>query len=68
MSRPRRNDDDRVATQVRLPRDLHQRLLEAANDRDLSANYLMTRAIADFLDRLIPADQFTLTRRPEPNR
>jgi predicted HicB family RNase H-like nuclease len=52
----------RAATVVRLPQDLHAQLREAADDRDLSVNYLVVKAVEDFLRRLIPADQLRLTR------
>ncbi len=57
-----REYDDRVSTSIRLPVDLHQRLSVAAEERELSVNYLVNKAIADFLDRLIPADEIMLTR------
>jgi predicted transcriptional regulator len=41
---------------------LHERLKEAAEDHDLSANYLMVKAIEDFLRRLVPPDELRLTR------
>lgn len=63
MSRPREHDD-RVSTVIRLPHPLHRKLKEAAEDRDLSMNYLATKAIEDFMDRLIPADELRLTREP----
>lgn len=61
MSRPREYDD-RISTALRLPRDLHARLTEAADERDISANWLMTKAIADYLDRLLPADEIVWTQ------
>lgn len=61
MSRPREYGA-RVATQVRLEPDLHQRLHEAAEDRDVSVNWLVTKALGHFLDRLIPADEIEWTR------
>lgn len=57
-----REYDDRVSTSIRLPVDLHQRLSVAAEEREVSVNYLVNKAIADFLDRLIPADEIMLTR------
>lgn len=47
---------------LRLPAELHDRLSEAADDRDVSINWLMTKAIEEFLDRLIPADEMRWTR------
>lgn len=61
IGRPRVYNEERVATSFRIPRALHARLIEAAADRDLSANYLATRALEEFLDRLIPAEDLRLT-------
>lgn len=55
--------DGRVNVPVRMPSDLRDRLAAAAAERDLSANWLACRAIEEFLDRLIPVDQLTWTRR-----
>ena len=52
----------RTATAIRFPNDLHDQLVEAAAERDLSVNYLVTQAVKDFLPKLIPADEFSLTR------
>ncbi len=41
-----------MATAIRLPESVHRRLHQAAADRDVSANLLVTRAICDYLDRL----------------
>jgi predicted transcriptional regulator len=61
MSRPRRHDS-RTATAVRFPPELLARLQQAAAERDLSANYLVNRAVEEFLDRLIPVDEIRWTR------
>lgn len=61
MSRPAKYGD-RVNTAMRLPHPLMDELRQAAADRDVSVNWLVERAIADFLARLIPADQIQLTR------
>ena len=62
MSRPRTFEEKRIATAVRLPESIHRRLHEAASDRDVSANLLVTRALHEYLDRLPSADA-ALTRR-----
>jgi predicted transcriptional regulator len=54
----------RTTTAIRLPPELLDQLREAAEDRDLSMNFLVVRAVEDFLSRLIPADEFRLTRDP----
>lgn len=55
VSRPRTFDEPRVATAIRLPASVHRRLRQAATDRDVSANLLVTRAVCEYLDRLAPA-------------
>ncbi len=52
----------RSVTAVRLPPELHNKLRSAADERDLSVNFLVVKAIEDFLRRLVPADQIRLTR------
>ena len=52
----------RSATAIRFPADLHEALTTAADERDLSVNFLVVAAVRDFLPRLIPADQWRLTR------
>jgi predicted HicB family RNase H-like nuclease len=46
-----------VPTAVRLPESLHDRLRDAALERDVSVNLLITRAIESYLDQLPPVDQ-----------
>jgi predicted transcriptional regulator len=57
MGRPRVSDEKRIATAVRLPESVHRRLQTAANDRAVSANLLVTRAITEYLERLPSADE-----------
>jgi predicted transcriptional regulator len=52
----------RTTTAIRFPDELHDRLKEAADQRDLSINFLVVKAVEDFLPRLLPADEFRLTR------
>ena len=52
----------RMTTAIRFPPELHEALRTAAEDRDLSINYLVVKAVADYLPRLIPADKLRLTR------
>jgi len=37
-------------------------VIAAAEERDVSVNWLMTKALEDFLPRLLPASEFRLTR------
>ena len=52
----------RTATAIRFPEELHEQLRHAAEERDLSINYLVVKAVEQFLPRLIPAEELTLTR------
>lgn len=45
MGRPRTEDPDRVATALRLPVDLSERLAAEADRRDISRNRLMIRVL-----------------------
>lgn len=52
----------RTTTAIRFPDELHERLKQAAEERGLSINYVVVKAVEDFIDRLIPAEEFRLTR------
>jgi predicted transcriptional regulator len=52
----------RTTTAIRFPDDLHERLKTAADERDLSINFLVVKAVEEFLDHLVPASEFRLTR------
>lgn len=54
MSRPRTYDEKRVGYAVRLPPELHARLKAASEERDLSMNLLIEKAIKRYLDSLPP--------------
>ena len=48
---PRRTDSEkRIATAVRLPRHLHVELQRQADQRDVSVNYLVVRAVSQYLE------------------
>jgi cell division FtsZ-interacting protein ZapD len=57
MARPRVGDEERVPTAIRLPVTLHQWLHAEAEAREVSANLLVTHAVAEYLDRLTPLEQ-----------
>ncbi len=61
VPRPRIHDD-RITTAVRLPPDLHERLRRAADERQVSVNYLIQKSLEDYLHRLIPISEIELTR------
>lgn len=50
------------STMFRLPVDLKDALRQAAEDRDVSMNWLATRLIRAGLEDLIPANELKLTR------
>lgn len=56
MPRPKIYDETRVTTAIRLPESLHERLRSAADEREVSVNYLVVRALDDYLSRLLPVD------------
>jgi hypothetical protein len=54
MSRPKVYEEPRVATAIRLPTSLYGELHTAATARDVSVNFLVTRAVSTFLAQLPP--------------
>lgn len=52
----------RTATAVRFPEELHERLRQAADSYGLPLNFVVVKAMEDFLDRMIPPSEFRLTR------
>jgi predicted HicB family RNase H-like nuclease len=53
---------NRMTTAIRFPEAIHEQLKEAADERDLSINFLVVKAVEEFLERLVPASEFRLTR------
>jgi len=54
MGRPRIYREPRVTTAIRLPTSLRDELRSAAVERDVSVNFLVNRAVLDYLRRLPP--------------
>lgn len=52
MARPKVYEEKRITTAVRLPASAHERLREVAHQRDVSVNYLINRAVAQYLEGL----------------
>lgn len=52
----------RMTTAIRFPEELHERLRQAADNFGLPINFLVVKAMEDFLDRLIDPSEFRLTR------
>lgn len=48
--RPKVYSEPRVSTGLRLPKSLHERILVMADERDVSANWLITRAIERYVE------------------
>jgi hypothetical protein len=57
MGRPRLYDEERIATAVRLPASLHRDLHAAAEERDVSANLLIVKAVRRYLAQIKPVDE-----------
>jgi hypothetical protein len=47
---PSQTTKKRVATAVRLPEDLHAELARQADERDVSVNFLVVRAVTKYLE------------------
>lgn len=56
--------DQRLSTQFRLYPELHRQLREYAEAMDLPLNFVVGKLLEEALARAIPAEEFTLTRRP----
>jgi predicted HicB family RNase H-like nuclease len=54
MARPKLYDEERVQTNVRIPKSLHERLAEEAHSREIGVNLLIVNAITEYLDNLPP--------------
>jgi hypothetical protein len=58
----RTSGGERTMAGIRFPNDVHEALVAAAAERDLSVNFLVNAAVREFLARLIPPDELRLTR------
>lgn len=56
------NRRSRTATAIRFPEELHERLRQAAESYGLPLNFVVVKAMEEFLDRMIPPHEFRLTR------
>jgi len=68
MARPRIYDEPRVATAIRLPASLRDELQAAAAERDVSVNFLVTRAVVEYLRRLPAVSPDGSTETPHVRR
>lgn len=62
QGRAKRRKDERTSTCLRFDPALHARLAAASAEYGLSINYLVVKAVEDFLPRMIPAAELRLTR------
>lgn len=53
---------DRSATAIRFPTDLHDQLRAASETHGLPVNYLVVKAVEEFLENLLPPQELRLTR------
>lgn len=52
MARPRQHGE-RIVTAIRVPVDLHARLVEVCDERDITINGLMVKATQHYLDNVM---------------
>jgi predicted HicB family RNase H-like nuclease len=57
MARPKLYEEKRIPTAVRIPESLHRQLQEAAEEREISVNLLIVRAIKKHLEQLPPLEE-----------
>ncbi len=54
----------RTTTAIRFPEELHERLRVAADNFGLPINFIVVKAMEEFLDRMIDPSEFRLTKDP----
>lgn len=59
---PETHRKNRSATAIRFPEELHEQLRAKADEYEFSINYLVVKAVQDFLPRMLPAKDLKLTR------
>ncbi len=52
----------RSSTAIRFDVEVHQALVDAAQERDVSVNFLVNMACREFVANLIPTDQVRWTK------
>lgn len=55
-----------VPTMVRLPEHLHERIVLEAAARERSIAWMVSKLVEEGLERLIPVDEVSLTRKAQP--
>ena len=56
---------DRSATAIRFPQNVHDELRTAAEEYELTVNWLVVQAVREFLANRVPADEMSFTRAPD---
>jgi hypothetical protein len=64
MARPRQHGE-RVVTAIRVPVDLHARLVEISEERDITINGLMVKATQHYIDHVMPPLPTHLSTNPK---
>lgn len=59
---------ERSATAIRFPSEMHERLREASERHGLPVNYLVVKAVEEFLENLLAPAELRLTRREADRR
>ncbi len=59
---------ERSATAIRFPPEMHERLRQASEEHGLPVNYLVVKAVEEFLENLLPPTELRLTRRQADRR
>ncbi len=54
--------NERSATAIRFPPELHDQLRNASEAHHLPVNYLVVKAVEEFLEDLLPPEELRLTR------
>jgi predicted DNA-binding protein len=52
----------RMTTAIRFPEELHERLRVAAENFGLPINFIVVKAMEEFLDQMIDPSEFRLTK------
>lgn len=62
MAAAKKKPASRSATGIRFDPAVYERLVAASEDHGRSINWLVNEAVADYLDRLLPASEVKLTK------
>ena len=52
----------RMTTAIRFPEELHERLRQAADNFGLPINFIVVKAMEEFLEHMIEPSEFKLTK------